>query len=723
MLLIQFAIAGFGLAALGYLVLTVLLALRGVPQGPGRLFLAAVVIEAVWAGVIAAAMARPAVPATIVSAAEAARLFAWIAFVLSLLRTMGADAGQSASGSAQRAANGGLVAAATIAAGLAGVEIFSIGSRASFIVHLIAAVFALVCLEQVYRNTRPEGRWALKFLAVALLALFGFDLFMYSEALLFSRMSPALWTARGYSNALLVPLLAVAAARNERWKLDISVSRDVVFHSATLFAAGLFLIVMAAAGYWVRWFGGEWGEAAQVLVVFVAVIGALLAMLSGNLRARLRVFLAKNFFSYRYDYRAEWLKLTQLLAGSADAAPPRAAGAAAAAAGPQSPLPAQGSTGTALRTNGQEPLEIRALQGLAALVESNGGALWLTGEDGGYVCEARWIFRGETPALRAGEALPAFLRETQWVISLPEWRAHPEQYRGLKLPAEITMHPENWLIVPLMLHDDLLGFAVLTRPLAPAAVNWEVRDALKAAARQVASYLAVRRAVESLVQARQFESFNRMSAFVVHDLKNLVAQLSLLMANAARHRDNPEFQQDMLDTVENVLGRMQGLLMQLRAGTRPVEPPGAVPVVEAIEAAIRAKRGLRPEPRLEVDPELRHAAVLAHRDRLERVIGHLVQNAAEATPNDGTIRVRLAREGELARIEVEDNGKGMSEQFIREQLFKPFRSTKDHGMGIGAFESREYVREIGGALDVESRENGGTIFRIRLPLALATAAG
>jgi putative PEP-CTERM system histidine kinase len=249
-----------------------------------------------------------------------------------------------------------------------------------------------------------------------------------------------------------------------------------------------------------------------------------------------------------------------------------------------------------------------------------------------------------------------------------------------------------------------------------------VRDALKAAARQVASYLGVRRAVEALVKARQFESFNRMSAFVVHDLKNLVAQLSLLMGNAARHKDNPEFQADMLETVANVQARMQGLLMQLRAGTKPIEPPHAVPVVQALQAAIRSRQGMRPQPELTVAPELQDAAVLAHRDRLERVIGHLVQNAAEATPKDGKIWVRLTREGERALIEVEDTGRGMSEQFMREQLFKPFESTKDHGMGIGAFESREYIRELGGTLDVESREQKGTTFRIRLPLALATVA-
>lgn len=706
-MLISLAPPGFALAAIAYLILAALLATRGVPRGPGRSFAAAVVAQVLWGALIAAVLAGTRLPIALVSIAEAARTFLWIVFLLSLLRAMDGAAG-TGNGSARRAANSGLVAAATIAAGMLAVEILAFGERPAFIVRVIASVFALVCLEQVYRNTPADGRWALKFLAIALLALFGFDLVLYSEALLFSRLNPALWSVRGYANALLAPLMAVAAARNRQWKTDITVSRQVVFHSATLFATGLFLLTMALGGYLLRWFGGDWGEAAQALFVFVAIVGMLAALLSGSLRARLRVFLAKNFFRYRYDYRAEWLRLTELLAG--------------APSEPARTSPAARSDGDAtLAPADANPLELRALQGLGRLVESPRGALWLSTDDDGYVCAARLAFHGPTPAMAAEAPLPAFLRARQWVVDLDEWREHPERYEGLTLPAEIATDAENWLIVPLMLHDQLLGFAVLVHPLAPVTVNWEVRDALKAAARQVASYLAVRRTVESLVQARQFESFNRMSAFVVHDLKNLVAQLSLMLGNAARHRDNPEFQQDMLDTVENVVGRMQGLLMQLRAGTRPIEAPGPVPLADAIGATLRARPALRPSPQLEIDPALQHAAVRAHRDRLERVIGHLVQNAAEATPKDGRIWIRIRQEGSNACIEVQDTGKGMSEHFIRVQLFRPFESTKDHGMGIGAFESREYVRELGGSLEVESREGSGTLFRIRLPLALATA--
>jgi len=694
--LINLALIGFAAAALAYLGLAGLLAARGARSSAGRLFLAALIGQAVWAVSLAFASAGMAIPSVLVGAAEGLRLLLWLVFLLTLVRGAGGRvaAGSSSEGlpdaarDARRIANSGLVAAAAVATGVIAIDLLASGDRAAFVVRVIASVFALVCLEQVYRNTPATGRWAVKFLAITGVAMFGFDLAVYSEALLFSRLNGALWVARGYANALLMPLLAVAAARNQNWKLDIAVSRTVVFHSATLFAAGLFLILMAAGGYWVRYFGGQWGEAMQALVLFSALVGLVVLLGSGALRARLKVVLAKNFFSYRYDYRAEWLKLTELLAASPG-------------------------------DSAEEALEIRAIKGLAGLVDSSGGALWLVNDDGQYACTARWRYHAPTPVIAAGEPMVDFLYGRQWIIDLNEWRASRQAYDDLALPPALEQDPERWLIVPLLLHSQLLGFVALSQPIARADINWEVRDALKTAARQVASYLAVRRAVEALVQARQFESFNRMSAFVVHDLKNLVAQLSLLLTNATRHRDNPEFQQDMLDTVANVVDRMQGLLLQLRAGTRPIEQPTAIPVAEALAAAIHSKRGRTPEPQLTVAPELQYVVVMAHRDRLERVIGHLVQNAAEATGRDGKIWVRLSREGDQVRIDVEDTGKGMSEQFIRERLFKPFQSTKSHGMGIGTFESREYIRELGGSLDVSSREGEGTIFSMRLPLAVA----
>jgi putative PEP-CTERM system histidine kinase len=213
--------------------------------------------------------------------------------------------------------------------------------------------------------------------------------------------------------------------------------------------------------------------------------------------------------------------------------------------------------------------------------------------------------------------------------------------------------------------------------------------------------------------ARQFESFNRMSTFVVHDLKNLVLQLSLMNANAAKHKDNPEFQADMLETVDYSVQKMKIMLQKL-SRTESAEQPLALAVEQVVRQAVSQKAAFEPRPQLLVDtPGLR---VLADRERLERVVGHLIQNAIEATPRTGSVTIRLAGEGGRAVIEIADTGDGMSEEFIRERLFKPFDSTKSAGMGIGAFESREYINELGGSLEVRSSPGMGTTFRVVLPL-------
>lgn len=678
-------IAGYSAAAIAWLLLAGLLMVRSSGVRRGYLLLATMLVQVAWAGTLALALVPIGVAALGAGIAEALRSLAWIVFLLQLVPARASPATRDDERGA-RGRLGALVAVAVLAAVSIAADLFGAGLHLVFASKTLLAVAGLVSLEQVYRNTPHARRWALKFMAIALAALFGFDLLMYSDAMLYTHMNAAWWITRGYANTLLVPLMAVTVARNPQWKLDISVSRRAVFHSAALFGTGGYLVLVAAGGYYVRYFGGAWGEVAQALVVFGAVIGLLVVLMSGAVRARLRVFLSKHFFSYRFDYRDEWLRLTRTL-----------------------------TEGDSAEGDAQD-LPSRAVRALLRPVESPGGGLWLReGDTYRYVAGVR--HRGERPGIDTDAPLVAFLRERDWVIELDEWRAHPERYEGLSVPAPLHATGDAWLILPLPLGEELLGFMVLARPLAPLTVDWEVRDLLKTAARQAASYLGVQRAIEELVQARQFESFNRMSAFVVHDLKNLVAQLGLMTKNAQRHHDNPEFQADMLATVENVMERMQGLLLQLRAGARPVEQPVAVPLADALAQAVAIKRGLRPEPSIEIDETLARRSVLAHRDRLERVIGHLVQNAAEASGPSGVIRVRARQDGHDVLIEVEDNGKGMSEDFVRSRLFRPFVSTKAHGMGIGTFESREYVRELGGSLDVESREGVGTVFRIRLPLS------
>lgn len=564
------------------------------------------------------------------------------------------------------------------------------------------SIFGLALAEQLYQRTPTSRVWAIKPLIIGLGCMFAFDLITYSGAVLFRQVDPAIWAARGMAHALVIFFVAVASRRNTEWTLDLFVSRGMVFQSTAMLVTGCYLIIVAGAAYWVNSFGGSWGRTLQVAILFTAMLGLATLLLSGTLRSRLKVFISKNLFSYRYEYRKEWLRFTALLGTSEHG----------------------------------ENLYQQVIRAHADLVESNGGAIWLVRD--GVLHE---VARLNMPEVNAAgpimnsttSSLISFLSNTGWVIQLDEAKTKPTRYPNLILPSWLIAHKEAWIIVPLpnpnstdtngaeITGAEIIGFVVLTRPRTTIDVNWEVRDLLKTASRQAASYLAQFRAQEALVELEKFDAFNRMSAFVVHDLKNLVAQLALLLKNAERHRDNPDFQQDMLATIDHVVGRMNNLMLQLRTGTTSVEKSRVVELNAIIHQIIKIKAASGVAIEAELAPDIR---ILAHGDRIERVVGHIVQNAIEATIANEFIaqaeqRIVLRTKLDISHviIEIVDNGVGMTEEFIRERLFHPFQTTKVQGMGIGMYESFQYVGGIGGSIKVISAPNRGANFSIFLPLA------
>jgi putative PEP-CTERM system histidine kinase len=561
------------------------------------------------------------------------------------------------------------------------------GVRAGIVIYGVRvglAVVGLVLVERLLRGAAAHARWAIKPLCLGLAGIFGFDLFYFADAMLFGHPDPDIWVARGIAHALVLPFVGVAAARNPAWTIEMHLSRGAVLRSSALLISGLFLLAVAAAGYLVRYVGGDLGKALQIEILFGALLLFALAAFSGSFRSKLKVFISKHFFSYRYDYREEWLRFTRTLS---------------AGGSPQS-------------------IQQRSIQALADLVESPAGALWLRHEQS-FRPSARW----NLPAINAVEpadgSLGKFLEKTGWVIDLAEHASAPQRYPELIVPEWLVSLPGAWLLVPLPAQAGLVGFVVLVTPRASVEMDWEVLDLLKTAGRQAASYLAQIQMTEALLEAHKFDAFNRMSAFVVHDLKNLVTQLSLLLKNAERHRNNPAFQRDMLMTVGNVVERMNKLMLQLRTGARPIEQPRSVDLASVVHNVCVAKL----EQNVAIDMDLAAGVYgVGHVDQLEHVIGHLVQNALDATTGKGRVSVCLRRDDNAAVIEVTDSGVGMTPEFVRDRLFKPFQTTKATGMGVGVYESAQYVTELGGRILVESTPEVGTRVRVVLPLGHDTIA-
>ena len=671
------AALGYGLAALTYLALAGLILANWRHRSQAYLLVAATLLTAIWAGIeTIGALNHQLIHVGLML--EVIRNGAWLALLLYILRLRLAPIPTHLR--VLQSVGAGLVIALLIALiqPFFAVKFVAVPALLFHIGLVSLTVLGLVAVEQVYRTTRLEDRWAIKFLCVGLGGLFLFDFYLYANGALFQRINAELWSARGYVVTLIAPLIAVSAARNPQWSVPVGLSRNMAFHSASLLGAGIYLLLMAGAGYYLRLFGGDWGTVVQAVFVFAAALVLILVLSSGTLRARLRVFLSKHFFSYRYDYREEWLKFTRTLSSGAPG----------------------------------EQVGERAIESLAQLVESPGGALWMKEDNIGYQRTAHWNWsdiQGHEPA---ESGLVQWLRDKQWVIDVREAKSQPERYPGLTLPAWLDEAREVWLFIPLLQHDEMLGFILLKPSLGKVSFNWEVSDLLKVAARQATTHLAQMRAANALIVARQFESFNRTTTFVIHDLKNLVAQLSLLLANAEKHKHNPEFQADMLETVANAVTRMNKVLAQLRRGETK-DSLQAISLAEVLADAVASKRAFKLQPTLMLpSPTL---LVRADKERLTRAIGHILQNALEATPQTGSVSLSAQTDGEMVIVEISDSGVGMEEAFIRNHLFQPFDSTKGAGMGIGAYESRETLRALGGHIEVKSTPGVGTLFRLSLP--------
>lgn len=671
------AAVSYALGALAFGVLTALFWLYGARRREAPPLALPALATAVW---LLGASAQGALGAggELVALLELARNAAWLRFLVLSLRQLRPDAALSPW---LRQIIRGVVLLLVATLAVQGLHLLWSAPGLVYAGHTVLpallAVAGMVLVEQFYRNARTQDRWGIKFLCLALGGMFAYDFYLYSEGMLFRHLSPEVWTARGVVNALLAPLIWLSYSRLTQY-LPVAISHRMVFHTVTLVGTGIYLLLMAAAGYYIRLYGGEWGALLQYVFLFGAGVLLMVVVFSGAVRARLKVFLSKHFFRYRYDYREEWLRFTRLLTGGEP---------------------------------GQQVCE-RSIEAIARLVDSPAGVLWLRKEDGAFHRAAYWNWSDLVGTLPADAPLVRFLEARQWVINLDDCRADPGSLE-VEPPDWILGNPRAWLLIPMLWHDRLLGFMVLEHSLGKLHFDWEVSDLLKTAARQAATNLAQMQAAEALTVARQFESFNRATAFVVHDIKNLVAQLTLLLSNAQRHKHNPEFQEDMLATIESAVARMNRMLAKL-AERKEQTSNGEVALAALLREVIDSKKGYSLKPELKViDTDLR---VQADRERLGRVLGHLVQNAIEATPYTGRVGVKLWREGSHAHILVEDTGVGMDTAFIRDRLFRPFVSTKGTGMGVGTYECKMYIEELGGDISVESAPGRGSRFTVRLPL-------
>ncbi|WP_126175425.1 XrtA/PEP-CTERM system histidine kinase PrsK [Tsuneonella rigui] len=547
----------------------------------------------------------------------------------------------------------------------------------------LVAVGALVLLHNLYAGASSVSRQVLRWTAGALALMWGYQLNLYTIAWFAQSLPTELTALRGLLVTLMAVLIAIGANARAA-NLKLVPSRTVAFQTLSLIVIGAYLLAMLLLSQSLNLLGGDFGRLTQVGFLFAAVTAALLWLPSARVRSWLRVKAFKHLFQHRYDYRAEWLRFTGTIGR----------------AGPDAPA-----------------LPDRAAQALADIADSHGAILLLPGEDGRMELAGRWQWNDLTvPALACPPELVTMFERSGAVVELDQVRAGSDHFGEQALvPAWMRQDLRIWALVPLLHFDRLVGVAILARPPVARRLDWEDFDLLKVVGRQLASYLAEQAGHEALIEAARFDEFNRRIAFVMHDIKNLASQLSLLSRNAEKHADNPEFRKDMLVTLTKSAGKLNALLARLgRYGAAGQVARRPMDLAELCRRVADRFDGIHPVDLTRADK----CDVLADPEGLEQALVHLVQNAVDASA-DTPVYLDVSCDGLQGRVEVVDSGAGMSPHFVRDGLFKPFVSSKEGGFGIGAFEARELVRAMGGRLDVDSREGLGTRFSILLPLSAA----
>ncbi len=549
---------------------------------------------------------------------------------------------------------------------------------------LMVCVGALVLLHNLYVGAAASSRLILRWNVAALAWFWSFDLNYFAIAYITSSVPLELDAVRGLAAAIFAVPFAIGFNRGSSG-LEFRPSRAVTFRFLSLSVIGGYLAVMVALARSLDMLAGDLARMAQVGLIIAAGALALIWLPSNRLRGWLQVTAIKHFFKHRYDYREEWIRFTDTI-------------------------------GTTERDNCT--LQERVVKALADITDSQAGVLLMPDGDGTLEVAANWRWPEITvPALALPAELGKLLEKSELVIAIDEVREGIDRMgEQALLPRWLMDDSRAWAVVPLLHFDHLVGLVVLSRPRVERKLDWEDFDLLKVVGRQVASYLAEQAGQAALLEAAQFDDFNRRIAFVMHDIKNLSSQVSLLLRNAEKHADKPEFRKDMLVTLRSSAEKLNTLLARLGQYSRQETDKAAS--VELGEAARRIMRKLG-----QIHPlALRRAeAVTVGGDwnALDQALGHLVQNAIDASEPTMPVMLDIYSDGVSGVIQVEDHGRGMSPEFLRSGLYKPFISSKSGGFGIGAFEARELIRSMGGRLDVESCQGSGTRFTVRLPLASA----
>lgn len=547
-----------------------------------------------------------------------------------------------------------------------------------FLLFIILNLWMLVLLEQLYRNADLQVRWAIWPLVVALASVAVFDFVIYAQATMVDGIDFDFWFSRGYLAFVVTPLLLISIRRIKNGEVRIFVSRNVVFYSSMLMIAGAYLLLMSFAGYIINFIGGEWGDLVSIGFLMLSGIVLVALLITESLRRRVKVFIAKNFFANKYEYRDEWLNLIEKIE----------------------------------TTSGASHYQM-ATQIMQSKVDASCGAIIKKFSNQHYQLQYSQGIEIDEHLEEHLLEIGLFCHQKGWIVDVNEYEKSPLLYPELSLNIALLRAKKIQIIVPVFIGKAFYGLFLLANEQELKGLNWEDRDLLFAISKQLGNFISLYEATDKLSESKQFDAFNRMSAFLVHDLKNVQAQLALITANAEKHRDNPEFIDDVFETVESATQRLEKVLSQLRKKQVEQSSNSQTDIAITIQKVVEQCNLSLPAVQFDQQGD---CSTYIDNESFHSVIHHLIQNAQEATESNGWVKVSIAEKKRMIRIIIEDNGCGMSEEFIKNRLFRPFDTTKGNaGMGIGVFEAKQFFENMAGIIKVTSTLKKGTMFTIDVP--------
>jgi putative PEP-CTERM system histidine kinase len=544
---------------------------------------------------------------------------------------------------------------------------------------LIASVLVLTNLENTFRASSGSFRWLIKFTVLGLAGIFAVRIFTASQAILFHSVDSSI----DFFNTLALIASGVMIAyslirsRLRLMKADIYLSETVLYRSITFLIAGIYLIIFGVLAKAFTYFSGEHPFYIWALIVFVSLLGLTVILLSNKIRQKVRRYIYTHFRRPRYDYRKEWTLFTQRTASILDT---------------------QKLCGAVTKI-------VSEIFGVPCVT------LWLADETKENVAVGGST--GLSEEALAGPELVRLTRNRNAPVDLEgsdiKWKEG-----GKRVNRDLFRRAQVRYAVPLSSGNEFLGIMTLNERVTKEPFSLEDFDLLRTISDQAAGCIHNIKITERLSLAKEMEAFQTMSTFFVHDLKNLASKLSLTVQNLPVHFDNPEFRKDALRAISESINKMNVMCRDLSLlREKIVVQPEEVDLNRIVTETLQTMNGwkgtitkdCRSLSKCLIDPEL-----------IQKVLTNLVLNANDAVGNGGEIRVATGQEGSWVILSVSDNGCGMSGEFMKRSLFRPFKTTKKQGMGIGLFHSKMIIEAHGGRIEVESEEGKGTTFRVFLPI-------